>query len=519
VRRSGCWVYSAVLAAIVLPAVAYATVGTVWMQRYGQPGYCNDEATAIFVDRAGNVYVTGSSQGSEGGQKDYATVKYNSAGVQQWAERYSSVGNSIPSAITVDGAGNVYVTGASESTGTSYDYLTLKYSTAGVLQWHDRYNGAANGDDRATSVCVDSSGNIAVCGYVAGVSSSNDWTTIGYSSNGSRRFVTPRTSAGGNPDEANSIVADPQGNLYVAGRFWSGGANKADDATVVKYNSTGVEQWAASYDGPLSGDGAVALCRSAAGDLYATGWSTGTGDNSDVLTMKVGASGTVVWTARYAAPENGNDLGTRIALDPSGNVRVLGRVQVGPGGDYDLVTLGYGSDSTGQFINRLNSGGSAVPGGLAVDRDGHVFVSGGLVSDYLTLEYNATTEVWRRIENFGSGDGAAAVGVDDSGYAYVTGRGDFGADAWDFVTIKYDPRAGVEETPGAAVRLANCGPTIVRGVLSLPRSESSSRLLNATGRAVLDLRPGANDISCVAPGVYFVERGVGQPTSRVVVER
>lgn len=503
----------------VVPLRAHADmVDTVWLRRYAQPGYCNDEATAMFVDAAGNVYVTGSSQRYDQGPKDFATVKYNSAGVQQWAERFSGTGNSVPYAIVVDAAGNVYVTGASESTGTSFDFLTVKYNSAGVLQWHDRYNGAGNGDDRAMSVCVDSSGNAAVCGYAAGVSSSNDWVTIGYSPAGARRFVTPRSSAGGNPDEAYSIVADPQGNYYVAGRLWFAG--NVDDAAIIKYSSTGIEQWVANYDGPLSGDGAVALCRGSAGDLYATGWSTGLQDNSDVLTMKVSAAGAILWTARYAAPENGSDVGTDIAVDADGNVRVLGRVQTGAGGSYDIVTLGYRADSTGQFVNRLNSGGYGTPGGLAVGKDGHVFICGGLVGDFLTLEYNGATEVWRRVENYGSGDLATAVGTDDSGYVYVTGRGDFGANAWDFVTIKYNRHAGIEE--GGYSPTGRFLPTIVRGVLDLgagSRQNTASRveLLDVAGRKVLELKPGANEVRHLSPGVYMVRQAA--PFGRDVVQK
>jgi hypothetical protein len=520
-RRTRFWVCSAMLAVAFLPGLAHAEVGTVWMQRYAQPGYCNDEATAMHVDAAGNVYVTGSSQRSEAGLKDYATVKYNAAGVQQWSARFSSIGNSIPSAIVADGAGNVYVTGASESTGTYSDLLTVKYNAAGVEQWHDRYSSAGDCIDQGRSVCIDSSGNVAVCGVTSSVATSYDWVIIGYTAAGARRFVTPRTSAGGNPDEANGIVADPQGNYYVAGRLWYGG--KMDDAVVTKYNTAGAEQWTASYDGPLSGDGAVAICRGSTGDLYATGWSVGPNDNADVLTMKVSAAGALLWTKRYAAPENANDLGTRIAVDASGNVRVTGRVQVGSGGDYDIVTLGYSGDSSEQFVNRLGSS-SCTPGGIALDSDGHIFVCGSLAGDFLTLQYDGSAEAWRRVENFASGDAATAIGVDDSGYVYVTGRGDFGADAWDFVTFKYDPRAGIEELTNDDLRLTNAQPTIVRGVLFLPEAigekrEARGELLDITGRKVLDLMPGRNDVGQVAPGVYFVEASAGQPAARVVIQR
>jgi hypothetical protein len=500
------WFLGVVLAAALLPALASTDVGTVWMRTHAQTGYCDDEATAMFVDRAGNTYVAGSSERTETGPKDYAVVKYNSAGVQQWAARFSSIGNSIPSAIVADGAGNVYVTGASESTGTYSDILTVKYNASGVEQWHDRYSSAGDCIDQGRSVCIDSSGNVAVCGVTSSVATSYDWVVIGYTSGGARRFVTPRTSAGGNPDEANCIIADPQGNYYVAGRLWFPG--NVDDAAVVKYNSAGAEQWTVNYDGPLSGDGAVAICRNAAGDFYATGWSVGPSDNADVLTMKVSAAGSLVWTKRYAAPENGSDFGTRIALDASGNVRVLGRVQTGSGGSYDIVTLGYAGDSSEQFTNRLGSGGYGTPGGLAVANDGHTYICGALAGDFLTIGYNGPTEAWRRVENFASGDAASAIGVDDSGYVYVTGRGDFGANAWDFVTIKYDPKAGVEETPSAELRTPNGSATLVRNVFNLNSAICNPTpdfaLVDISGRKVFDLEVGENDVSRLAPGVYFV---------------
>jgi hypothetical protein len=79
------------------------------------------------------VYVTGSSIGTN---YDYATIKYNSSGVQQWVIRYNGPGNSYDyaSSLAVDGSGNVYVTGVSFGSGTYYDYATIKYSqTVGII--------------------------------------------------------------------------------------------------------------------------------------------------------------------------------------------------------------------------------------------------------------------------------------------------------------------------------------------------------------------------------------------------
>jgi len=80
---------------------------------------------------------------------------------------------------------------------------------------------------------------------------------------------------------------------------------------------------------------------------------------------------------------------------------------------------------------------------------------------------------------------------------------------------------GVEEAMSDERGTMNAGPTVIRGVLVLPRDGLGTRsglsdnpvmsraaLLDVAGRKVLDLRPGANDVSRLSPGVYFV-REVG----------
>jgi hypothetical protein len=98
------------------------------VRRYNGPGNYEDLAAAIVVDGSGNVYVTGWSAGS-GTDDDYATIKYGPDGNELWVRRYDGPTNSGDgaSAISVDGSGNVYVTGRSIGSGTEHDYATIKY--------------------------------------------------------------------------------------------------------------------------------------------------------------------------------------------------------------------------------------------------------------------------------------------------------------------------------------------------------------------------------------------------------
>ena len=83
--------------------------------------------------------------------------------------------------------------------------------------------------------------------------------------------------------------------------------------------------------------------------------------------------------------------------------------------------------------------------------------------------------------------------------------------------------SAVEEMTKPEARMTNV-PTIIRGVLFLPEAASlrpqASSLLDISGRQVMGLRPGANDVGQLAPGVHFVlqQPTAGSPT-RVVIAR
>jgi DNA-binding beta-propeller fold protein YncE len=82
------------------------------------------------------------------------------------------------------------------------------------------------------------------------------------------------------------------------------------------------------------------------------------------------------------------------------------------------------------------------------------------------------------------------------------------------------------DAPDGLPAMARPAPTIIRGTLYLPRdmtetSDVSDRvprpvLLDISGRKVMDLKPGPNDVRALAPGVYFVRTAQAQAQAQAV---
>ncbi len=172
VRRSGVYVTGESLDTNYdIVTIKYSTSGTTQWVRLRQASTWQDKAYSLAVDSSGNVYVTGYSWRASTNQ-DYITIKYNTNGVEQWVKNYAGpvLGPDVAKSIAVDGLSNVYITGSSfVGYGTGWhDYATIKYNTNGAQQWVQRYNGPGNGKDMATSIAVDDFGNVYVTGYSSG---------------------------------------------------------------------------------------------------------------------------------------------------------------------------------------------------------------------------------------------------------------------------------------------------------------------------------------------------------------
>ena len=433
---------------ILLPVFSYSqTVQEAWVARYNGPYNHEDVANAIAVDDYGNVYVTGESKGS-GSNYDYATIKYNSLGVQQWVARYNGTGNADDRAvaIAVDANGNVYVTGESKGSGSGYDYATIKYNSAGVQQWVARYNGTNNSDDRAHGIALDGNGNVYVTGESKGNGSSLDYATIKYNSSGSQVWVKRYDGPVHYNDVAYAIAVDINGNVYVTGE--SKGSGTCLDYATIKYDTNGNQKWVKRCNNPAnSDDSAYAIALDGSGNVYVTGKSKTNTGHYDYATIKYDNNGTQLWVSLYNGTGNEDDIAHAIAVDNSGNVYVTGESR-GQGTNNDYATIKYDTNGNLLWVARYNSPGNDedIAHAIVVDSSGNVYVTGESEAnetdeeDYATIKYDTNGNLVWIVRYNGPEtdyDSAYAIALGSSGNVCVTGESKGHGTEQDYATICY----------------------------------------------------------------------------------
>ena len=486
--------------------VSAAVVSEQWVARYDGPGNGDDCAKAVAVDSDGNVYVAGDSKGASSFY-DYATAKYDPAGNLLWIARYDGPGghNDHAEVLAVDGEGNVYVSGQSYGTGAATDYATIKYNSDGVQQWVARYDGPGKGSDIVFGMAVDAAGNVYVTGEAdGGAASRRDYTTIKYDRNGNMLWVAAYNGPGSYHDSARAIAVDAAGNVYVTGYCYSDIVTKEDYVTV-KYNPSGKQLWASRYVGPArspysSYDAAEAIAVDAAGHVYVTGYSDGGSTGYDYLTIEYDAQGVEQWAARYNGTSNSRDYARAIAVNEAGQVYVTGYSENLLTGQ-DFTTLKYDGSGKQLWEAVLDGGGyyNDRAHDLKLDKQGNVYVTGFCYNfrsqyDSTTVKYDpAGNELWimaydgpaefqGAVQPGGTEndcDYTYAITVDEKNNVYVAGKSFGESSRYDYIAVKYsqeDTPAGkdVQVTDAAAGTTITFANVLVGGNTSVNMTQSTS---------------------------------------------
>lgn len=144
------------------------TTGSVaWRQVYN-PTTTSEYGVKVKFTPAGNIAFI--CRGWTGSVARYITVQYSTNGVFQWATVYSqTASNREPIDILVESSNRIVTAGWAINTySTNYDYVLVGYNSSGVAQFTNTYtSGASAGWDQLFDLTRDSQGNFIITGRSA----------------------------------------------------------------------------------------------------------------------------------------------------------------------------------------------------------------------------------------------------------------------------------------------------------------------------------------------------------------
>jgi hypothetical protein len=445
-----------VLVRLLCLSAAYAQYG-LWTNRY-DGGYGADRASGIGFDKSGNVFVCGTSLGSNG---NYCavTIKYSGAGLPLWTNRYDpGAGVDVEQyydfgPFNVDTNGDVRVGVCLEDANLPYfDHVMVKYSNEGVPQATNRIHLTPFDTSDVKLFALDANENLVVAGTSADTNGEGDYLTIKYSKAGSPVWTNRYDGPVNEYDYAEAIAMDARGNVVVTGvsegtityPVWFG-----EDFLTIKYSSDGVPLWTNRYDGPAGKeDFAYHAVVDNNDDVFVTGSSDGANpfQTREYATIKYSSDGVPLWISRYNG-QGGGGTSFYITLDSAGNVIVLGNVSF-PGSLFSMAMVKYSSEGVPLWTNVFTGAPNSVYAErlMAVDAHNNLFVAGETVSasdgrsSILTIVCSSEGVLVRTNLYHGphaGDDYPRAVGIDQIGNLYVAGS-TVGADGHDdLVVIKY----------------------------------------------------------------------------------
>lgn len=388
----------------------------------------SSQGTDILTDNQGNVYTVGSFFGTldfdpgpslmnrtSNGSGDAFVVKTDSMGNFIWVKTFGGNGNEQCTSIAQDNAGNIYVGGSFsltvdfdpgpashlETSQGNLDGYVVKLDASGNFVYVRCLNGT--GIDLIKNLTIDPIGNIGIVGCYGGITdfdpglSINSYTCLG----GLDAFVVKLNVLGDfmwarsygawsttyGDEEANDLVFDQMGNLFITGSFMysvdfdegPGFSNQVCGCSIAVFllqlDASGNYVWSKSFGG-LSGAVGVSIQMDASGNIFVAGsmgYDTQTGDfdpgtgifnltgngQLDIFLVKLTSSGNFLWARNFGGATYDEPGG--IAIDRNGNIIIVGffsgTVDFDPSSNTNLITPNGNRDA---FISILSNSGNFV---------------------------------------------------------------------------------------------------------------------------------------------------------------
>jgi len=233
----------------------YDSSGTqLWIRQFGTSKF--DSPTGIGIDSAGNSYIVGNINdilaGENASSNDVFITKFGSDGTQLWIRQFDTGEFGSSSGISIDSKGNSYITGNTfgsleTANAGSSDVFITKYDRNGTQLWISQFGTSEL--DRSSSISIDDAGNQYITGTTTGSFSGENTGREAifiakYNSEGTQLWINQFGSDA--HEVGTSISTTGAGDSYITGYTFGSLENKnigSSDVFVAKYGSDGNQLW------------------------------------------------------------------------------------------------------------------------------------------------------------------------------------------------------------------------------------------------------------------------------------
>ena len=335
----------------------------------------NNYGRAVTTDKDGNIYGFGLVNDndisldfgngviftSDNYYNNYI-VKFNEEGIAQWVTALSDTKSLLPSNITIDNSGNIYITGQ-HNTNSSIDAYLAKFDSDGNLLWN-KTSGPSSNHEISNNITTDGS-NIYLTGsfrenlnFGSSTIAENDGKyeifIAKFDSNGNNIWLH---QAGSNDDDKAYDIEYSDNALYITGYFNSTASfsgqtisdSDADGCYLAKYNLDGSLQWVKSITGELNQQG-YGLSASKDGHIYLSGR-----DGNAMMIRKYDVEGNLKWSKKHI----GEDFPLALDIIVSSNDEVLITANIPK-----ELTIDYQTIPKGKYLLKFDVNGSFKNGHL-----------------------------------------------------------------------------------------------------------------------------------------------------------
>ncbi len=291
----------------------------------------SEEIHDIAVGPEESIYVFGTS--SYQGEDQWTLIKFDSDGNETWNFTTNpSSADDVPSAVAVDKFGNIYLGGSSYSANWEKEWRIIKLTKNKNLLWNITIN-ISDKDDNLLDIGVDPYGDIILVGtdYLPG---NDEWRVIKLDPDGNILWQYSQNPSS-NYDEANSVVFDKLGNIYVGG-FDSSAGNYGWRVIKLDRNGNLIWNWTQN---PSSGyDRVFKMVIDQEDNLYVGGFDAIPG-NGEFRIVKLDNEGNVIWnwTKDFSSTY---DMIRSLVIDQEGCIYAAGYDRIPGNDEFRIVKLG-----------------------------------------------------------------------------------------------------------------------------------------------------------------------------------